>query len=65
VATNKRNSSSKRTAGRSSSRQERPVLDDRSKRDIIGVALSALAIALMIAVLSRSTGVASGRSGHA
>jgi len=60
VATNKRSASSKRPAGRSTGRQERPVIDDRSKRDIIGVALSALAIALMIAVLSRSSGVASG-----
>lgn len=34
------------------------ILDDRSKRDIIGVALSALAIALMIAVLSSGAGIA-------
>jgi len=34
------------------------ILDDRSKRDIIGVALSAVAVALMIAVVSRSSGVA-------
>lgn len=34
------------------------MLDDRAKRDIVGVALSALAVGLMIAVVSRSTGVA-------
>jgi S-DNA-T family DNA segregation ATPase FtsK/SpoIIIE len=54
-------SSAPRSGGRSAARaaaKPTGVLDDRSRRDIIGVALSATAIALMIAVVSRSTGVA-------
>ena len=62
----KRTSSSSRTrstAKRTSSRSRDTspaILDDRSKRDIIGVVLSALAVALMIAVLSTGNGVAAG-----
>jgi len=36
------------------------MLDDRAKHDIIGVVLSAVAIALLIAVVSRNSGVAAG-----
>ncbi|HSK46657.1 MAG TPA: DNA translocase FtsK 4TM domain-containing protein [Coriobacteriia bacterium] len=50
------------TKGRGGTRRSAPepahILDDRSKRDIVGVALCAFAIALMIAVVSRSSGVA-------
>jgi len=60
-SSSKRTNSSSRKGGRASARAKQPegVLDERSKRDIIGVALSAFAVALMIAVVSRSTGVAS------
>jgi len=48
-----------RPGGRAAAKAERAsMLDDRSKRDIIGVALSAFAIALLIAVVSRSSGMA-------
>ncbi len=43
--------------GRASSRTDANFMDDRSKRDIIGVVLSAVAVALMIAVMSTRTGV--------
>lgn len=47
--------SSKRTGARA--RRTSPgILDDRSKRDVIGVALSAFAVAMLIAVLSHETG---------
>jgi len=50
------------TKGRTGTRRSAPepvrILDDRSKRDIIGVALCAFAIALMIAVVSRTSGMA-------
>jgi hypothetical protein len=51
---NRTNGSRRGTRARASS-----ALDDRSKRDIIGVALCATAIALMIAVVSRNSGIAS------
>ena len=44
-----------RTAAKSAPQR---MLDDRSRRDIIGVALSALAIGMFIAVVSTSSGVA-------
>ncbi len=60
MASNRSTRSSKgKTQSRSSRNAPPPsILDDRSKRDIIGVGLSVLAIALMIAVLSRDSGIA-------
>ena len=50
---------SKSAIGRAGAKSSRAsMLDDRSRRDIIGVALSAFAVALLIAVVSRSSGVA-------
>ncbi len=47
------------STGRSGSKAAQPsLLDDRSRRDIIGVTLCVLAIGLLIAVMSRSTGMA-------
>lgn len=46
--------------GRGKTAEGRPgILDDRSQRDIVGVALCALSVAILIAVLSRSSGIAS------
>lgn len=53
-STSKGRSDNRRTAERSAG-----ILDERSRRDIAGVALSALALALMIAVTSRSSGIVS------
>jgi len=54
----KRTSVAKKTGGRAAAKAAKPgLLDDRARRDIVGVALSAIAIALFIAVMSRSTGV--------
>ena len=48
-----------RTGGRAAAKGARPaMLDDRSRRDIIGVTLSAISVALLIAVVSSSSGVA-------
>ncbi len=61
MAAQGKGSGSKRSAskrGRSAAQQPQGILDDRSKRDIIGVTLSAFAVALMISVVSRSSGVA-------
>lgn len=68
MATNRSKSTKSRSTGsRSSSRgsSKQPAFDERSKRDIIGVALSVSAVALMIAVASTETGVlaAAGSSG--
>lgn len=68
MATNRSKSTRSRTSGsRGGSRhsKKQPAFDERSKRDIIGVALSASAVALMIAVASTDTGVlaAAGSSG--
>jgi S-DNA-T family DNA segregation ATPase FtsK/SpoIIIE len=59
VATKRSTRSSTKDRGtRSRSRDRQPgVLDERSKRDLIGVVLSASAVALMIAVASQNTGL--------
>ena len=47
------------TGGRSGSKAAKPaLLDDRSRRDIIGVTLCVLAIGVLIAVMSESSGMA-------
>ncbi len=47
------------SAGRANSKSAKPsLLDDRSRRDIIGVTLCVLAIGLLIAVMSQSSGMA-------
>ncbi len=44
-----------RAGGRAAAKAAKPgILDDRSRRDIVGVGLSALAVALFIAVVSRT-----------
>ncbi|PKQ17322.1 MAG: cell division protein FtsK [Actinobacteria bacterium HGW-Actinobacteria-7] len=53
-------SKAKAKGGRAAARVEPGMLDDRSKRDIIGVVLSALGVALMIAVMSSRSGFAAG-----
>jgi S-DNA-T family DNA segregation ATPase FtsK/SpoIIIE len=68
VSAKQTNKSAKRTAEKSRPRAAatpQQVIDDRSKRDIIGVTLSALAVALMIAVLSSRSGVAAGAASTA
>jgi len=62
VAT-KRSTPSKRTTSsgsrpKSRGTADRALIDDRSRRDLYGVALSVLAVAMMIAVLSARSGVA-------
>lgn len=50
---------SSRTGGRAAAKAAKAgMLDDRARRDIVGVVLSAIAVALFIAVMSRSSGVA-------
>ncbi|MBE0477228.1 MAG: DNA translocase FtsK 4TM domain-containing protein [Coriobacteriia bacterium] len=51
-------STPKRPSSRAPAPAPRVRLDDESRRDIYGIALCALAIALMIAVLAEDTGVA-------
>ena len=67
MATSNKNSSSRssgpartpsRSGGRATKKSGKPsVLDERSRREIIGVALSLLGVALLIAVFSERTGV--------
>ena len=57
-ATSKRPSGAKNSGSRTSTNARPRMLDDRSRRDVVGVGVSALAIALFIAVTSSSTGVA-------
>ena len=67
MATGNKNSSSRstkaprtpaRSGGRTAARQNRPsILDERSRREILGVALALVGVALLIAVLSRHTGI--------
>ena len=54
----KRPSGSKSPGGRAAKVARPGMLDDRSRRDVVGVGLSAVAIALFIAVTSHTTGVA-------
>ncbi len=49
---------SERSRGRAAAKAPQGLLDDRSRRDIVGVVLSVIAIALFIAVVSKSSGVA-------
>jgi S-DNA-T family DNA segregation ATPase FtsK/SpoIIIE len=53
-------SSSPRNRSRATEKTSRPLLDDESRNDIIGVALIALAIALGIAVITESAGLLGG-----
>lgn len=54
------------SSGTSRSKDRAPsVLDERSRRDILGIVLSAAAIALMIAVVSRDSGVAAEAAAYA
>ncbi|HET6350918.1 MAG TPA: DNA translocase FtsK 4TM domain-containing protein [Coriobacteriia bacterium] len=52
-----------RAQTRKKNQQPQTILDDRSRRDIIGVGLSAFGVALMIAVLTRDSGIASEAAG--
>lgn len=68
MASNRSTGSTKTRSGAGSRRRgEEPegVLDDRSKRDIVGVGISAAAVALMIAVMSANSGVAGGAAATA
>lgn len=62
----KRTSSAPTTTGRrTASKQKAPgVLDDRARREIVGVALALVGIALLIAVLSRHTGIVTDASSN-
>jgi DNA segregation ATPase FtsK/SpoIIIE, S-DNA-T family len=53
---NPKRSTPARTGGRAAAKQKAPagMLDDRAKREIVGVALALLGVALLIAVLSRT-----------
>ncbi len=53
-------SGSPKKRSRTTETESRPLLDDESRNDIIGVALIALAIALGIAVITESAGVLGG-----
>ncbi len=58
-ATNGRSGAGSRTRKAPAKAAERtPMLDDRAKRDLLGVAISVVGVAMMIAVTSESTGVA-------
>ena len=47
-----------RAGGRAAAKQTKPsVLDERARREILGVGLALLGVALLIAVLSRTTGI--------
>jgi S-DNA-T family DNA segregation ATPase FtsK/SpoIIIE len=46
-----------RSGGRAAQQGKTSVIDERSRREILGVALALLGVALLIAVLSRHTGV--------
>ena len=55
--TSKRRTSPAKTGGRTPAKKASGLLDDRARREIVGVTLALLGIALLIAVLSGSTGI--------
>jgi S-DNA-T family DNA segregation ATPase FtsK/SpoIIIE len=65
-----KHSATGRQAGRATgkaaaSKKKTRILDDRSRREVVGVALALVGVALLIAVLSQHTGVVTDAGAHA